>query len=288
MRLKRSSQSIIAVILLSFSLISALAPLDFNRGRLSSLARLKAELVSPVASLTELGYRAALSFRSLLALVPRLSEADELQRLRRQVSALEAHNRRLAYRLDLERRKQDNLRAFRGRLNARGAPADVLFYERDARVVAAEPSLYRKAVRINLGRKHGVREGMGVLWEDAVVGRIKIAGRSTSVVELLVDPDFRAIARVGRERAEGIIEGSLYRTCRMRYVSADAKVKQGDVVYASGQFGFFPPGALVGRISNEPTEGRDGFLELDVKPHVDISRLLTVVVAMPEPVDHDS
>ena len=281
MRLKRSSQSITVILLLAFSLISALAPLDFTRGPLLSLTRFKTDLASPVSPLTELGYRAGLSLRSLVSSIPGLSKATEIQTLRQKVAALEARNRKLAYQLDLEKRKQNNLRAFRARLNAQGTPADIVLYEREARVVAADPGLYRKAVRINLSRKHGVREGMGVLWADAVVGRIKTAGGATSVVELLVDPEFRAIARVGRERTEGIIEGSLYRGCRMRYVPAGANVKQGDTVYASGQFGFFPPGSLIGRVSNQPVEDSGGFLDIHVKPHVDISRLLTVVVAMP-------
>jgi len=289
MRLKRPSKNILTILLLSISLISALAPLDFQHGRLLALSRLRTDMASSLTSLTEITYRAGCGLRSLGAILPHLNRADELIQLREQVAALEARNKKLIYTLNIMQHKQRNLAAFKSKFKTEGSVADIILYERPGRVVASEPALYRRSIRINLGRAHGVSEGCGVLWHDAVVGRVVTAGRTASVVNLLTDPDFRAIAKIlckgapdtDSQVVEGIIEGTLTGKCRMKYVPLESKVSAGDVVYASGQFGFFPPGSVIGRVANQPTNGNDGFLSIEVDPFIRVERLLTVVVAVP-------
>jgi len=286
MRLRRPSQRMFVTFLFSISLVCALAPSGLFRRFEHRLSGLRVEAAGLVASPRALAYKGGQAVATLFEDARGLFAGEKLSELRRKVQALEARVERLSYEMELERRKLDNLTGAQRRLGAAGAvPADIARCETVAAgVIGAEPGIYKRALWINRGAAHGIEDGQGVLWYDVVVGRVKRTGDQSSVVELLSDPAFRTIARVGTDRVEGIVEGA-YQSCRMKYVPATAQVSSGDVVVASGQFGRFPPGAVIGKVAEPPRLGADGFLDITVKPAVNLSRILTVVVARSRPME---
>jgi len=279
MRVKRQTRTVLIVGLLAVSLISALAPLDGAARARWTPARIKTDLASLFNPLTMLSFRAGTALRRFAAGLAGGKTASERDRLGDRITELEGQVEKLRYELDVERRRRLSLETYRGKfpggvISARVAHEGGL----SARVMGAEPGVHHTSFRIDRGRVHGVEPGQGVLWHDTVVGRIRSVGRVASVVELVTDPDFRAKVRVGPKRVESVLEGSLAHSCRAKYVGAGEKVKRGDVVVTTGEFGCFPPGALAGRVTNRPSPARDGFLEIVVTPPTQLGRLLSVVV----------
>jgi rod shape-determining protein MreC len=280
MRLKWPSQRLLVASLFFFSLISAVSPAGVSNSFESRFSSLRLAAAAPLRPATALFYRAGRAVNRIARDVRDFFGAEKTSDLREKIKLLEVQLAKANYALDLERDKLRNLTETRRLLGVeKAAAADVIRYSPiPAAVVAGEPALYRRALVINRGSADGVSKGQGVLWRDIVVGRIKSVSRGESVVELVTDPEFRAVARVGAQRTEGMIEGA-YDSCRLKYVPEAAHVDSGDSVVASGQLGWFPPGAVFGKVSGKPAANPNGFLDIAVAPAIDLARVLSVVVA---------
>ena len=109
--------------------------------------------------------------------------------------------------------------------------------------------------------------------------------RTTSKVLLLTDSASAIDAVVQRNRAVGTAEGGLGRTSlRLRYVLKlkEFLIEPGDRVIASGLDGVYPKGALIGVVSSANPNAGGLFQEIEMQPSVDVYRLESVLVLIPE------
>jgi cell shape-determining protein MreC len=71
------------------------------------------------------------------------------------------------------------------------------FIMKPARVIRRDIASWTNELIVDVGTNHGVAEGMGVISQNYVVGRIKSAHAKTSVVELISSPQFRMVVHAG-------------------------------------------------------------------------------------------
>jgi cell shape-determining protein MreC len=67
------------------------------------------------------------------------------------------------------------------------------FLMKPARVIRRDIASWTNELTVDVGTNHGVAEGMGVISQNCVVGRIKSVHAKTSVVELISSPRFRMV-----------------------------------------------------------------------------------------------
>ena len=150
-----------------------------------------------------------------------------------------------------------------------------------ARVIGVDATPYFRIVTIDRGSSDGVRSNLAVVAPEGVVGRvIDPVSRRTSKVQLLIDRNAAAGARLERTRVVGVVSaGTGESRLSLNYVSNFTDVIDGDVVVTSGADGIYPKGFVIGRVTSA---GRsDGlYKNIHIQPEVDFSGLEYVLVVM--------
>ena len=124
---------------------------------------------------------------------------------------------------------------------------------------------------------------MAVISTDGVVGKLITVSPNASRVLLINDHNSGLDAFDQRSRARGIVAGVMDDGLTMKYVDRTGDVKPGDAVITSGMDGIFPGGLLVGQVARVSQEGPGLFLNIDIRPAVDFSKLEEVLVLTERP-----
>lgn len=150
-----------------------------------------------------------------------------------------------------------------------------------ARVIAKDPSFWESVIIIDKGKNDGVAEFSAVITELGLAGQVIEAGKNTSKIRLVNDPNFSVAAIIQRSREEGIVSGSLSGTCRMKYLSLDSDVKTGDTVVTSGLSQRFLKGILIGKVFEADVDSSGLSKNCYIEPAVNFSQLEEVLIVIP-------
>jgi rod shape-determining protein MreC len=126
---------------------------------------------------------------------------------------------------------------------------------------------------INRGSDAGLRLDMPVITPAGLVGRVVWASAHAATVQLIVDKSAAAAVIVGTSRAQGVVLGDREGMLRLDYLTAFAKVQQGDQVVTSGLDVVYQKGIVVGYV--ERVGG-----PVIVRPAVDFSSLESVLIVV--------
>ncbi len=140
----------------------------------------------------------------------------------------------------LENQRLRQLMEFRQNLDYRVIPAEVL---------AAEPNRRYFSIMIDKGSGNGVNRNMPVVNVNGLVGKVVEATTSSAVVQLMIDPNFRASAQDEKTRVLGIIKLWSGSRLRLDNVPLQEEVNVGDRIITSGLGGIFPSGIKIGVIT---------------------------------------
>jgi rod shape-determining protein MreC len=159
-----------------------------------------------------------------------------------------------------------------------------------ARVIARDGTPWYRTITLDKGSRDGVRLNAPVLSSTGVVGRVIERGPHAARVQLLLDQQSGAGARIERSRITGIVAGQGRSgggpgaELVMKYVPMLADVVVGDVVVTSGLDRIHPPGLLLGRVRFVKT-GAGLFKEILVVPSARFDSLEEVMVVTSAPPD---
>jgi len=143
--------------------------------------------------------------------------------------------------------------------------------------------LDEKSLRIDHGQDSDVVDGLAVFAGRCIVGRVARAGRWTSSLQLISDPQFRAKAVVLRRNSgvfsrEVLIEGVGDGTCRLVSVPSTEVIEVDSLVYSvSGDRGVETP-MLFGRVASASLLPGSLHWQITVTPEVDMAALRHVQV----------
>jgi len=174
-------------------------------------------------------------------------EAVERARTLQQAQSLEVENARLR-----------GLLGAREKLAQPGVLAQVLYEVRDP---------FARKLVLDQGSNEGVRPGQPVLDELGVVGQITRVFPMTAELTLLTDKDQSIPVQVLRNGLRGVIYGGGDPgTLELRFMPANADVKQGDVAVTSGIDGLYPSGLRVAVVDRVERSNQDQFARILMTP----------------------
>lgn len=154
------------------------------------------------------------------------------------------------------------------------------FSTKAAQVIGRDPSNWLSILIINKGKRDGLENGMPVISDVSLVGKIIEVSKDSSRVLLINDPNFKAAALIQDSRDEGIVSGSIGGSCKMYFLSLDTEVKNNDIVVTSGLGDVFPKGLLIGRVIDVDLDSTGLMKNCSIKPATNLSRLEEVLVIL--------
>jgi rod shape-determining protein MreC len=160
----------------------------------------------------------------------------------------------------LENQRLRLLLNLRDRLNVPGQAAQVLYD-------AADP--YSRKVIIDIGMATGVLTGSPVIDEAGVIGQVTRVYPTVSEVTLVTDRDQAIPVLNTRTGARGIAFGDASLSSgalELRFMSANADVKAGDLLSTSGVDGVYPPGLPVARVDKVERRSDSAFARIVCTP----------------------
>ena len=146
-----------------------------------------------------------------------------------------------------------------------------------ARVVNKNLTLLRNTITLNVGAADGIKPFMPVMSETGLVGVVTSVSNGYCVVNVLLNTDFRASAKVQRSRVDGILAWD-GRQLMLNNIAKTLDVKVGDVVITSEYSSTYPAGIRIGVVRHVQEQPATLFKTVIVEPSVDFVRLEEVFV----------
>jgi rod shape-determining protein MreC len=148
-----------------------------------------------------------------------------------------------------------------------------------ANIISQSSSNFEKCFLINRGKKDGIKEKATVITAgNFLVGRVIEVFNSFSKVRLIIDPNSRVNVLIQESGVTGLVKSSQGLNLIVDLVPQEESIKEGQTIITSGLAGIFPPGLLIGQISQVVSIDVQVFQEAKVKPAVDFKKLEKVFV----------
>ena len=179
------------------------------------------------------------------------------------------------------------------------------FLYKNAKVISNNLSSFKNRIIVNKGIRDGIKNEMGVISSDGIVGIIDNTTKRYSSIMSILNIEMKINAKVKRTEHFGTLEwdGFDTRYLTLNDISETAKIKVGDSIITGGMSLIFPEGINIGTVSkiinqNEThsnTKGsaftinirddsiidldiRENYLNIEVKLHNDMSNLNNVYI----------
>ncbi len=152
-----------------------------------------------------------------------------------------------------------------------------------AEVVSKNLHLLHNTLIVDAGTDDSIRVSMPVISDAGLVGRVTVVSPRFSIVQILLNRDFRASVKIQRSRVDGILAWEGGTTVIIKNISKSQDVRIGDVVMTSEYSNTFPANIEVGVVSSVSEEVGNLFKKVEVQPSVDFTRLEEVFVVRAAP-----
>ena len=146
---------------------------------------------------------------------------------------------------------------------------------RSAKVVGNTVSLQNNYITIQRGEKQGVRKDMGVIGPNGIIGTVINTSDNYAVIMSLLHSQSRVSAKVQKTGELGTVQwdGKSPLSLTMINVPNSVQLTQGDSIVTSQYSYLFPPGLLIGTVSEIVNDKASNFFTLRVKPATDFYKL---------------
>jgi len=151
--------------------------------------------------------------------------------------------------------------------------SEILYDARDA---------FTRKLVLDRGARNGVAAGQPVIDDIGVVGQVTRVFPFTSEVTLLTDKDQAIPVQVVRSGLRSVAYGrGQSGRLVLRFMAANADVRNGDVLVTSGIDGVYPPGLAVATVTTVENKSTDAFAHIECQPTagVDRNRHLLILLA---------
>ena len=155
-----------------------------------------------------------------------------------------------------------------------------------AQVIANGVSNFEWTITIDKGSSDSIHENMPVVASAGLVGHVVNVGTSSSVVQLIIDPDSSVAGRLDVSRQTGLLSGEGPADLQMSLVEPTVEVAPDEHVVTAGYRiagvaeSLYPPNVLIGTVSRVLDEDSATEKFLTVRPAVDFSSLSLVLVVL--------
>ena len=149
-------------------------------------------------------------------------------------------------------------------------------------IIAKSTDQWSSTVTIDKGLSDGVKKDMAAVTHRGLVGKISNVTDSYSYLLLLTDINFSSAARLQKSRIEGILSGTGFKKCTLKYIPYEERVVNGDTVITSGLDTLFPKGIPIGYVSKVDKKGTGLFQDVEVIPFEDTAKTEEIVIIQRE------
>lgn len=231
--------------------------------------QLVTEVISPVQAGLASSKKSLSSFWDNYLLIVNTSKENNV--LKKQISRLESDL------TTMEEVRKENLR-----LKRLLSYSDEMSHQKVmAQVVGWDSANEFKVIRLNKGRKHGIKAMAPVITDHGLVGYVYRVTDNYADVLTILDQNNRVDVMVERTRTHGIVEGVFNFKCALKYIMRNEPVEVGDKLITAGVGGIYPKGIKVGMITDITKENFGMTLSIEVIPSVDFDKLEEVLVLIP-------
>ena len=140
---------------------------------------------------------------------------------------------------------------------------------------------HRKRFWVEGGRNVSFQKNFGVLWGRQVIGKIAKVYNQYSVVRSIWEPGFRLAVRNSRTRQKYLWLSKGPKRGVLKFVPYDHSICKGDVLITTGEGGSFPPGFLVGKVTQIQDRKKGVLLDIQVQPFAPEKEIEEVFVVVP-------
>lgn len=151
-----------------------------------------------------------------------------------------------------------------------------------AEVLSVDSSMWFDVFTINKGEKDGIKNDMTVLTPEGLVGKVTQTFSSTAQVTSILDVNNAVSARLTKTGDLITTEGDMNLVdkglLKLKYVTSDVNLAEGDVVETSGIGGIYPKGIFIGTISKVEQDNKLMKTYAVLEPGVDFNKLSEVLV----------
>jgi len=148
-----------------------------------------------------------------------------------------------------------------------------------AQVIGSSGSDSSRMLYIDKGEDQGLKRDMAVITADGIVGKVLQVFPSVSQVLLINDQSSGVGTILEKSRLQGFLKGTATGEVVLEGVMSDEQVAPGERVLTSGGDQIFPKGLPVGTVTNVGP-GKDLFLNIQIKPAVNLGKLEEVLVVV--------
>ena len=177
---------------------------------------------------------------------------------------------------------------------------NINFSYKNAKVISNNLSSFKNRLVINKGIKDGLKNEMGVINSDGIVGIINSTSKNYSSIMSILNIETKINAKIKKTSHFGTLEwdGLSTKYLKLNDIPETANIKIGDSIVTGGMSLIFPEGIKIGVISkissneNQVTsfsiksgnndvfeyESRENYLNIKVKLNTDMSNLNNVYI----------
>ena len=146
-----------------------------------------------------------------------------------------------------------------------------------ARIIGRDPGRSSQTLTIDKGKSDGVKINASVIRPEGVVGRVIGVGRTSSIVQLITDPQSAVGALLQDSRIQAVFKGTGGRELEIDYIDDDGTIKVGDELVTSGLDQIHPKGLPLATVTSVDPRG-ELFKLVHARPKAEMSRLEEVLV----------
>ena len=151
-----------------------------------------------------------------------------------------------------------------------------------ATVIRRDPNDDFYGFTIDKGSRDDVSVNDPVITDNGLIGWVSEVSVTTSKVTTLLSPDAKVGAMDQKTRDSGIATGNVSLSddglLMLSVISADNKIKNGDIVITTGVGGVYPPNIVIGKVTKLDYDEYDTTPYAVIKPYEDLKSVSDVVV----------
>ncbi len=145
-------------------------------------------------------------------------------------------------------------------------------------IIGKDPSPFLQYVIIDHGSDDGLKKGMPVVTEQGLVGQVAAVTAKAARVQLISDSGSVVNVRLKNAAIEAQLKGSISGENTLEMIPQDAQLEIGDIVLTSGLGGTYPPGIVIGQVTQTRKVETDLFQTAVVQPIVNFAQLKAVLI----------
>ena len=135
-------------------------------------------------------------------------------------------------------------------------------------------------ITLNKGSNHGIKEGMGVITLNGVIGIIHSVSNKFSVVMSILNKNSSISVKLNKQNNSGSLKwkGYDYRKANLESIPNHVKINSNDTISTNGFSTIFPEGINIGTIDSYKENSETGHFDIKVNLFTDFNKLKYVYI----------